>query len=173
VKTRDQLTNSYIAKGASIWGAWWATVTGDQQPACHDDEPSALSRACRRPRPRGIKQCAAAHANDPVWSGQSRQVRVISSVLECLRTLSRLPSLAESHRKRVGRSSDFRAGESWPSRRTVAARCRRRRQWLESTSLDSTRLQRRGRPGIAPEFPVCRTFPERNTRPPTHTSRGV
>ncbi len=59
-----------------------------------------------------------------------------------------------SHIQRVGRSSDSQAQANGPSR--PLWQISRSGQWLntEKGSLDSAQLQRRGRPGFAPVFPV-------------------
>jgi hypothetical protein len=41
----------------------------------------------------------------------------------------------------------------------------------EKTTCVTARLQRRGRPGFTPEFPVCRPKTQTSGRPPTHSTQ--
>jgi len=79
--------------------------------------------------------------------------------------------------QRVGRSSDFQAQARLG---LLAAGAKNRvahvRQWLEIfATLENAWLQRRGRPGIAPEFPVCwlRKRSEANHQHTINTSESL
>ena len=62
----------------------------------------------------------------------------------------------------AGRSSDSQARSAAC---LLAPAAIRRGQWPEATDLDAW-SQRRGRPGFAPEFPVCRPRERSRSRPP-------
>lgn len=74
---------------------------------------------------------------------------------------------------RVGRSSDFRVRPARPSHRPQ--RNKRRGATMVFQRIGPTskkaRLQRRGRPGLSPEFPVRRPGKESTSQPPTHNAQ--
>jgi hypothetical protein len=83
---------------------------------------------------------------------------------------------AHTAQNRIGRSSDFRAARR-QSLLAAASRIRKSRTAPAMANKIATyvtaRLQRRGRPGFAPEFPVCRPKTNTSGRPPTHSPHFI
>jgi hypothetical protein len=123
---------------------------------------------CCRPRRESAQppttRTTCGHANGPRTESRDRRNRTRTSVPAD-------PPSRTDLLTTTGRSSDSRVCATAAFSEMPAGHCPRTSQWLERSRTGSpgrgaARIQRRGRPGIAPEFPVCPEKPTGFLGPP-------